>query len=197
MGAPDLLDAVVKVKRASPRQTYPSSTELELILEVPSLAARWMFLCAAEGGLRSGTAARVTPAMIQEGRMVVPTKNHCWADVPLSPRLTRLLVLLPPGCDRSRPVAELFHGQPLNDPAQLGRIALRKWLKHLGIDRRITLHDLRRGLARRLFAATGDLRQVQGLLTHVNLSSTFWYLNGSTVPLSKANLDEALKERLA
>ena len=48
--------------------------------------------------------------------------------------------------------------------------------KRLGITRKLTPHDLRRTMARAVYRATHDLRDVQSLLGHQSLTSTMWYL---------------------
>ena len=58
--------------------------------------------------------------------------------------------------------------------------------RRLGITRKLTPHDLRRTTARQVYAITRDLRTVQALLGHAELSTTLWYLqdNLQTVPVS-------------
>ncbi len=50
-----------------------------------------------------------------------------------------------------------------------------KWKKQAGVRQELRLHDLRRGIARRVYATSGDLRVVQSLLGHKQLSSTLHY----------------------
>jgi len=66
----------------------------------------------------------------------------------------------------------------------------RKLCKQCGIQRHIRPHDLRRTMARNVYTATGDLRDVRNVLGHSRLSSTVWYLEAelSAVPASLLEL---------
>ncbi len=55
-----------------------------------------------------------------------------------------------------------------------------------GVTPELTLHDLRRTVAKSAFAVTGDLRVVQQLLGHARLNTTSDYLHH---PTSLATLD--------
>ncbi len=153
-----------------------------------------MILCAADCGLRSGTIFRLTPEECSGGRIVTKTKRGRALDVPMSPDMLRCLMPLSvwPRHEGWTVVEELSRRKLGNVKAALVyRFA--RWRRRCGIDRVVTLHDLRRGLARKLFRVTGDMRKVQSLLSHETMNATFWYLHAQTQFLTGADLEAARK----
>jgi site-specific recombinase XerC len=50
-------------------------------------------------------------------------------------------------------------------------------------------HDLRRTTAVAMLRATHDLRDVQAILGHKNLTSTMWYLDHELRPVKRSTLE--------
>jgi len=79
------------------------------------------------------------------------------------------------------------------DPGEKGGNYLGKLFtklrRELGISRRIVPHDMRRTAAVGMMDHSGDIRDVQALLGHRQLSSTLWYLDHDIRPISRATLE--------
>jgi site-specific recombinase XerC len=153
-------------------------------------ALRWVILAASEAGLRSGTAYRCTLGDCASGRIEARTKNARLTAVPLSPRLAALLATIdvqtPPGTK----VVDALNGGPITQNALKRRWCL--FRAKAGIRKELRLHDLRRGLARAVYQTTGDLRQAQAVLSHSNLTSTLWYLEGALPTLDRESIAAVL-----
>jgi integrase len=68
------------------------------------------------------------------------------------------------------------------------KVRLCELRKRLGM-RRVTLHYHPRTTAAALLEYTHDVREVQALLGHKNLQSTFWYLDHAMRPIPRATLE--------
>lgn len=73
--------------------------------------------------------------------------------------------------------------------------------KRAGITRKLTYHDLRRTTAFRVYDKHRDIRLVQAILGHSNLTSTCWYLDHhlTEVPVEvfeQARLNDSLEQQL-
>ena len=85
------------------------------------------------------------------------------------------------------------------------RTEFRRLYKAQGINRRIVPHDLRRTTAVAMLKETGDIRDVQSILGHRQLQSTFWYLDHDARPVDLSVLERlklptkriTTKERIA
>jgi site-specific recombinase XerC len=93
-------------------------------------------------------------------------------------------------CDGSGPWAAQLRRQGTATYHQLAN-DLAALKKKLGITRKLTPHDLRRTTARKLYALTGDLRDVQSLLGHSELQTTLWYLQDALQVVSTKHLELA------
>jgi site-specific recombinase XerC len=149
-----------------------------------------MVLAASEAGLRSGTAYRCTLADCASGRIEARTKNARLTSTPLSPRLTALLATVPAETPPQTQVVAALNGGPITQNALKRRWCL--FRERAGIRKELRLHDLRRGLARSVYLTTGDLRQAQAVLSHSNLTSTLWYLEGALPTVDRESITAAI-----
>ena len=191
-GAPDLTGVVSITPAPSARQSQPSTEELRKLSACPEVSLRFIILACAEAGLRSGTAIRVRLCDVIDGRFVAETKKGAITNVPISQDLSALLATLRPDVDTTRPIMELLAGKEWKFPAREMQKRFARWRKACGVRPSLTLHDLRRGLARRIYKATGDVRVVQALLSHRSLASTLWYLDSSNRGVTLAALSAAI-----
>ncbi len=129
-------------------------------------------------GLRISEAVRLKPAAIDSQRMVIRVdqgKGRKDRYVMLPPKL---LAILRDYWDRTRPGEWLFPGdrpgQPIS-PLTIGHICRQVRLR-CGIGKPVTPHSLRHAFAVHLLEAGTDLRTIQLLLGHRNLSTTARYL---------------------
>ncbi len=190
-GAPRLHSKITKVTKPKPRNVTATTEERAAIIAAAPPALRcWLLLCS-DCAIRSGTAARLTPAEYDSAQRILTfrTKYQNAQQLPVTAELAKLL-------DACKDTALPFVQQLDRGPVQGQKVgtldyqALSKTfgrLKHrLGITRKLTPHDLRRTTARQVYAITHDLRTVQALLGHAELSTTLWYLqdNLQTVPVS-------------
>ena len=73
----------------------------------------------------------------------------------------------------------------------------RRWKKQAGLPIGLRIHDLRRDAAHRLYAACHDVRQVQGMLGHVNPITTLRYLHIAAPQASAEAVSQALIPEVA
>jgi len=133
-------------------------------------------------GLRISEAVHLTPGAIDSLRVVIRVeqgKGRKDRYVMLSPRL---LEMVREYWKRTHPGAWLFSGKTLNQPISPLTINLtcREVRAKCGINKPVTPHSLRHAFAVHLLEAGTDLRTIQLLLGHRNLSTTAQYLRIAT-----------------
>ena len=149
---------------------------------VRSLKHRMILTVCYATGLRISEAVRLKPAAIDSQRMVIRVeegKGRKDRYVMLSPKL---LDLLRDYWKAAHPREWLFPGdrpgQPITPFAV--EIACRETRERSGIGKPVTPHSLRHAFAVHLLEAGTDLRTIQLLLGHRNLSTTSRYLHIAT-----------------
>jgi len=145
---------------------------------VENLKHRMALTVCYAAGLRISEAVRLTPAAIDSQRMVIRVeqgKGRKDRYVMLPPRL---LELLRDYWKCARPGAWLFPGErpdrPIS-PLSINRTC-RKVRSQCGISKPVAPHSLRHAFAVHLLEAGTDLRAIQLLLGHRNLTTTARYL---------------------
>lgn len=133
-------------------------------------------------GLRISEAVRLTPAAIDSQRMVIRVeqgKGRKDRYVMLSPRL---LEMLRDYWKRTHPDTWLFPGDKPDRPISPLTVdrTCREVRAKCGINKPVTPHSLRHAFAVHLLEAGTDLRTIQLLLGHRNLSTTAQYLRIAT-----------------
>ena len=170
-GAAKLWPSVPKVQEPAPRAVTATMEERERILRAASTRLRcWLLLCS-DLALRSTTAARIAPENYNpETRSITfQTKFGTWQTLPVTAELAELFARVPATADSAKPyVMHLTHCGHIK--ANMLRKELRNVLASVGITRQLTPHDLRRPTAVKVFEVTHDLRAVQAVLGHRNLS---------------------------
>jgi site-specific recombinase XerD len=171
-----------------------SADEVVLFLEaVPGLKSRIALTTAYAAGLRASEAARLKLADIDSGRMVIRVEQGKGGKdryAMLSPQLLTILrgywrLVRPrhwlfPGRDKSRPIhPEVLHA------------ACRSACKAADLAKRVTVHTLRHSFATHLLEAGTDIRIIQVLLGHNNLSTTARYtlVSDKTIRSTASPLD--------
>jgi integrase/recombinase XerD len=165
---------------------------------VPGLKSRTALTTAYAAGLRASEAARLKVSDIDSSRMMIRIEEGKGAKdryAMLSPQLLRILRSywrlvrsrhwLFPGRDESRPI----------DPQSL-HAACRSACKAAGLGKRVTVHTLRHSFATHLLEAGTDIRIIQVLLGHSNLSTTARYtrvasttIRNTASPLDRLSLE--------
>jgi site-specific recombinase XerC len=111
-------------------------------------------------------------------------------EVPLSEPMLALLAAARLVAPPESTVANALNGKEIKRQAWQKRWL--DWKTLTGVRSEVQPHDLRRALARSMYAASGDVRQVQTLLGHSSLWATFHYLgNAVTGPIDGVALDAA------
>ena len=155
-----------------------SGDEVVRFLEaVPSLKTRAALTTAYAAGLRASEAVGLKVADIDGGRMVIRVeagKGGKDRYVMLSAQLRGILRAY---WRLARPQYWLFPGRQETKPidVQVLHSACRSACKAAGLDKRVTVHTLRHSFATHLLESGTDIRIIQVLLGHHNLSTTARY----------------------
>jgi integrase len=198
-GAPKLDDHVRRFAPPRPRNVVVTDEEKERIFAAaPEHVRLWLLLCS-DLAIRSGTAIELSGEHYDPSEQTLTFTTKC--DERLTLPVTEEIADLLKECDldSSRSfVRQLWfryhkaHNQPSRITTGgkncLGRI-FRKLLRDLHIYRNLRPHDFRRTTAVAMLHATGDIREVQAILGHKNLQSTFWYLDHELRPVKRSTLE--------
>jgi site-specific recombinase XerD len=155
-----------------------SADEVVRFLEaVLSLKSRAALTTAYAAGLRASEVAGLMIADIDSARGVIRVRHGKGAkdrDVMLS---TQLLGILRAYWRLARPQRFLFPGRDEDRPISptVLHAACRSAVEAAGLSKRVTLHTLRHSFATHLLENGADIRIIQALLGHANLSSTARY----------------------
>src|SRR5882724_1253280 len=159
-----------------------SRDEVQALLEAPrNLRHRTMLAIMYASGLRVSEVARLKVADIDRARNVLWVrggKGRKDRQALLPPKLRDLLRSY---WRRERPADWLFPGSDPNQPISPKAIflACRKAAERAGIAKSVHPHSLRHAFATHLLEAGVDLRTIQTLLGHADLSTTARYLQVS------------------
>jgi integrase/recombinase XerD len=172
-------DDIPTGKQARKLPVVLSQDEVAQFLDaVDNLKHRVILTVCYAAGLRISEAVRLTPAAIDSRRMVIRVeqgKGRKDRYVMLSPRL---LEMLRDYWKRTHPGAWLFPGDKPDRP--ISPLTLNRTCRGVraqsGISKPVTPHSLRHAFAVHLLEAGTDLRTIQLLLGHRNLSTTAQYL---------------------
>jgi integrase/recombinase XerD len=180
-----------KRRRCLPVVLSPEEVQ-RLIAGAKNLYHRTMLLTLYGAGLRRSELCQLKVSQIDSPRMVLRVergKGGVDRDVPLSPTL---LTALREYYRWMRPQTYLFPGTKdgwRTDKPITSKVvweAVRFAARAAGIDRRVSPHTLRHSYATHLLEAGADLRTIQVLLGHADLSHTTVYLH-----LSRRHLQAA------
>jgi len=144
---------------------------------VPSLKTRAALTTAYAAGLRASETVGLKVGDVDSGRMVIRVdagKGGKDRYVMLS---AQLLGILRTYWRLARPRRWLFPGREATKPidVQVLYAACRSASKAAGLDKRVTVHTLRHSFATHLLESGTDIRIIQVLLGHNNLSTTARY----------------------
>lgn len=176
-----------------------SADEVVRFLEaVSGLKSRAALTTAYAAGLRASEVAGLLVEDIDSSRGVIHVRHGKGAkdrDVMLSPQLLNILRSY---WRRARPTRYLFPGRDETRPISptVLHAACRSASKASGLSKRVTLHTLRHSFATHLLENGADIRVIQALLGHANLSSTARYthvaahtIRATPSPLDRLSLE--------
>jgi len=178
-----------------------NADEIVRFLEVvPSLKTRAALTTAYAAGLRASEAVGLKVGNIDSGRMVISVEHGKGGKDRTVMLSAQLLAILRTYWRLARPRHWLFPGrdEAKSIDVQVLHSACRSARAAAGIDKRVTVHTLRHSFATHLLENGTDIRIIQVLLGHNNLSSTARYTyvsNGliarTTSPLDRLTLEVA------
>jgi len=153
---------------------------------VPSLKARAALTTAYAAGLRASETVGLKIADIDSDRRLIQVRHGKGAKdraIMLSPQLLKILRTY---WRLARPETWLFPGRgdkPID--VQVLHSACRSATKAAGLVKRVSVHTLRHSFATHLLENGVDIRIIQVLLGHNNLSTTARYTQVATTMISK------------
>jgi len=197
----DLPERIAYAREPSALPVVLSAEEVvRFLAAVPSLKTRVALTCAYAAGLRASEVARLKIADIDSGRGVIRVEHGKGGKDRYVMLGEQLLTLLRAYWRVARPAIWLFPGRDETRPMPPDRlrVACRSARVAAGLDKRVTPHTLRHSFATHLLEAGTDIRIIQALLGHSNLSTTARYthvatsmISGAVSPLERLRLVEA------
>jgi site-specific recombinase XerD len=176
-----------------------SADEVVRFLEAASgLKSRTALTTAYAAGLRASEAARLKVSDIDSARMMIRIEEGKGAKDRYAMLSPQLLTILRGYWRLVRPCHWLFPGRDDSRPIdpQVLHAACRSAYKAAGLTKRVTVHTLRHSFATHLLEAGTDIRIIQVLLGHSNLSTTARYtqvasttIRNTASPLDRLRLD--------
>jgi len=160
-----------------------SADEVVRFLEaVPSLKARVALTTAYAAGLRASEAVSLKVTDIDSDRMLIQVHHGKGAKDRTLMLSQQLLTILRTYWRLTRPGEWLFPGRSSDKPidVQVLHAACRSATKAAGLIKRVSVHTLRHSFATHLLENGTDIRIIQVLLGHNNLSSTTRYTQVSS-----------------
>lgn len=192
-GAPKLDGNIARYSGIRPRNVTVTDDERDALLAAASPHVRlWLLFCA-DLAIRSGTAARLSPAEYDPQRRQLTFTTKCNEHVTLP--TTAAIESLLDDCDLRNPdpfVRQLWPDVGNGRPDYIAKTLAAHWRRlcaRVGITRHIVPHDLRRTAAVSIYRHTGDIRDAQALLGHKALASTLWYLDHDVRPIKRSTLE--------
>lgn len=167
-----------------------SADEVVRFLEaVPSLRTRVALTTAYAAGLRASEAVSLKVANIDSGRMVIRVQQGKGGKDRYVMLSAQLLGILRTYWRLARPKDWLFPGRAPAKPIEVNVLhaACRSACVASGLAKRVTVHTLRHSFATHLLESGTDIRIIQVLLGHSNLSSTARYTHVSSGLIRQTN----------
>ena len=177
-----------------------SPDEVVRFLEaVPSLKARAALTTAYAARLRASEVVRLKVQNIDSARNVIRVEHGKGAKDRYVMLSAELLGILRVYWRLARPGHWLFPGRDASKPidVQVLHAACRSARAAAGLDKRVPVHTLRHSFATHLLESGADIRIIQVLLGHANLSSTARYtqVSDGLIRQTKSPLDRLILDR--
>lgn len=199
LGHAEIPERIAYARTPAKLPTILNGDEIVRFLEaVPSLRTRTALTTAYAAGLRASEAVHLKVRNIDGERGIIRVEHGKGGkdrDVMLS---AQLLAILRVYWRLARPEVWLFPGRDETKPidVQVLHSACRSACAAAGIDKRVTVHTLRHSFATHLLESGTDIRIIQVLLGHNNLSTTARYtkvsntlIRSTTSPLDRLTLE--------
>jgi site-specific recombinase XerD len=150
---------------------------VRLIEAVPGVKMRTALVTAYAAGLRASEVVRLKVSDVDSGRMVLRIEQGKGGKDRIALLSPRLLAILRGYWQLTRPRYWLFPGRDQSKPIDVSVLhsACRSARAVARLDKRVTVHALRHSFATHLLETGTDIRVIQVILGHSNLSSTARY----------------------
>ncbi len=154
---------------------------------VPSLKTRTALTCAYAAGLRASETVSLKVSDIDSSRMLIMVRHGKGAKDRTVMLSSQLLGILRTYWRLARPKEWLFPGRGDAKPVDVQVLysACRSATRAAGLSKRVTVHTLRHSFATHLLENGVDIRIIQVLLGHNNLSTTARYTKVATTTISR------------
>jgi len=199
LGQADLPERIPHAREPRKLPVVLSADEVVRFLEaVPGLKSRTALTTAYAAGLRASEAVRLKVGDIDSGRMMLRVEQGKGGKDRYAMLSVQLLTILRGYWRLGRPRQWLFPGRDESRPIdpQVLHSACRSACKAAGLSKRVTVHTLRHSFATHLLEAGTDIRIIQVLLGHNNLSTTARYtrvadttIRSTASPLDRLRLE--------
>ena len=199
LGQAELPERIPHAREPRKLPVVLSADEVVRFLEaVPGLKSRAALTTAYAAGLRASEAVHLKLADIDSGRMVIRVEQGKGGKDRYAMLSAQLLAILRGYWRLAQPRHWLFPGRDESKPIdpQVLHAACRSACKAAGLAKHVTVHTLRHSFATHLLEAGTDIRIIQVLLGHNNLSTTARYtqvadttIRSTTSPLDRLRVE--------
>ena len=186
LGAAEVPERIPYARQPRKLPVVLSAGEVVRFLEaVPSLKCRAALTTAYAAGLRVSEVVALGVEDIDSQRMVIRIAHGKGDRERLAMLSAQLLVILRTYWRLTRPTSWLFPGrtQAVPLPSTALHAACRSARQAAGLDKRVSVHTLRHSFATHLLEQGADIRIIQALLGHRNLSTTARYTQVATTTI--------------
>ena len=199
LGRAELPERIPHAREPRKLPVVLSADEVVRFLEaVPGLKSRTALTTAYAAGLRASEAVHLKLSDIDSGRMVIRVEQGKGGKDRYAMLSAQLLAILRGYWRLAQPRHWLFPGRDDSKPIdpQVLHGACRSACKAAGLAKRVTVHTLRHSFATHLLEAGTDIRIIQVLLGHNNMSTTARYtrvadttIRSTASPLDRLRLE--------
>ena len=199
LGRAELPERIPHAREPRKLPVVLSADEVVRFLEaVPGLKSRTALTTAYGAGLRASEAVHLKLTDIDSGRMVIRVEQGKGGKDRYAMLSAQLLTILRGYWRLAQPCHWLFPGRDDSKPIdpQVLHGACRSACKAAGLAKRVTVHTLRHSFATHLLEAGTDIRIIQVLLGHNNMSTTARYtrvadttIRSTASPLDRLRLE--------
>ena len=199
LGRPEIPERIAYAREPRRLPVVLSADEVVRFLEaVPSLKSRTALTTAYATGLRVSEVVALKVADIDSGRMLIRVEQGKGGKDRYVMLSAQLLAILRTYWRLARPRHWLFPGRDEERPIDqtVLHAACRSACEAAGLTKRVTVHTLRHSFATHLLESGADIRIIQVLLGHTNISTTARYaqvatstIQGTASPLDRLRLE--------
>lgn len=188
LGQPDVPERIAYAREPRRLPVVLSADEVVRFLEaVPGLKSRTALATAYAAGLRVSEVVALKVADIDSGRMMIRVEQGKGSKDRYVMLSAQLLGILRTYWRLTRPAHWLFPGRDEEHHVNqtVLHAACRSACQAAGLSKRVTVHTLRHSFATHLLESGADIRIIQALLGHSQLSTTARYTQVATTTIQK------------